>query len=64
MTDREIEPWRVIVGIAAIAFIAIMAVQKDLFASLTALPVSFLIPHVLIFLTECFRRFESIPTQL
>ena len=38
MTDREIEPWRVIVGIAAIAFIAIMAVQKDLFASLTALP--------------------------
>ena len=38
MTDREIEPWRVIAGIAAIAFIAIMAVQKDLFASLTALP--------------------------
>lgn len=38
MTDRKIEPWRVIVGIAAISFIAIMAVQKDLFAAFTALP--------------------------
>ena len=46
MQEKKREPWRIVVGILAIAFIVYMWVEKDIASTYAALPKEQLLPMI------------------
>ena len=47
MKEKKREPWRIVVGILAIAFIVYMWIEKDIASTYSALPKEQLLPVIL-----------------